>query len=110
LGFGSTSVAALGFAIINVQPQYDFLPERLIIPSTIIDNFQVLSLLVRAQNQLIAEEYMDSCLLHQSFAETSRGKVFFKQIASRGMFLAINVKNVTDNSVNFQAAVVGYIS
>jgi hypothetical protein len=118
LGYGSTLVKARGTASINAQPQFDFCPDRLIVPSTIRDSFKILGLSItgldRAQSGFFEcrfsfREKMDPSYLNQPFVETSRSQIAFKRPVCRESFLTVTVENVTDRSANFQAAVAGFV-
>lgn len=110
LGCGSTLVKARGATAINVQPQLDFCPDRLIVPSTIRDNFKILGLSITGLDGCRFPPWaeMNPSYLNQSFVETSRSQIAFKQPVCRESFVTIAVENVTDRSANFQAAVAGF--
>lgn|GEM_PF-2708416 len=106
LGLGSTPVQAGSITSINVQPQLNFAPDRLVVPSSIGERFQVLDIRTTGLDGLVWES-MEKSFPGTDFGEKEAGKVHLKEPVLTAIFLSIQVKNISDTSCNFQGAFVG---
>lgn len=102
LGCGSTLVHGRGAANISVQPQVEFIPCRLVIPSAIRQYFRVDGLYKVKDGECLSL-FSSPNMLGQDFTELT-----VKYSVSTKQFLIISVANLTEQGRNFQAAIVGY--
>jgi hypothetical protein len=108
LGLGNTLVKPHWNASVNIQPQLDFQPQRLIVPSTIHDNFKINGLSIRGADQHPWEKidiHPSNCL----FDENSPGRIGFRRMVKKEAFLTLDIQNMTNHAENFQGAVIGLI-
>jgi len=107
LGLGSTLVVAGGSARIHVQSTAVFHIDRLIVPSSICDSFQVIEIEVGSPGFSVSRTEKVNPASGESFAETSSGQLKFKKALMPGAWLSIYVKNVSSRAENFQGAFAG---
>ena len=103
LGLGSTSVAGLSSANINVQPQVIFRPERLVIPSNVAPDFLITDLKVGKNSQLASTGALPAVM----FTESAFGVRLKMDTAQISMFVTISVTNQSSVARNFQGGLVG---
>lgn len=103
LGFGSTSVAGLGSANINVQPQVIFRPERLVIPSNVAPDFLITDIKIGKNSQLVSTGALPAVM----FSESAFGVRLKMDTAQVSMFVTISVTNQSPHARNFQGGLVG---
>lgn len=103
LGLGSTSVAGLSSANINVQPQVIFRPERLVIPSNVAPDFLITDLKVGKNSQLASTGALPAVM----FTESAFGVRLKMDTAQISMFVTISVTNQSTVARNFQGGLVG---
>ena len=103
LGLGSTSVAGLSSANINVQPQVIFRPERLVIPSNVAPDFLITDLKVGKNSQLASTGALPAVM----FTESAFGVRLKMDTAQISMFVTISVTNQSNVARNFQGGLVG---
>jgi hypothetical protein len=104
LGLGSTSVAGTSSAIINVQPQVVFRPERLVIPASIAEDFLINDIKVGKNSQLVSTGALPAAAFTPGRSDANRLMMDTAQIA---MFVTISVTNTTKKSKNFQGVIFG---
>jgi hypothetical protein len=107
LGYGSTSIPAHNTGWISAKPLQAFHPERLVIPSHLCDKFSVLGIAISRHGCCLENFNLAPAYLAQSFHESSLGLLGLSKVVDRDSFLSLNVKNLTDSALNFQAAVAG---
>ena len=107
VGFGSTLVPGGGSARIHSQVTVPFRPERIIVPSSLWGSFKVVSLITGSLSSNGAERVEPA--QGSPFAETSPGRVEFKNTVPWGGWLIIFVKNMSNRAANFQGAVAGRV-
>ena len=103
LGLGSTSVAGLSSANINVQPQVIFRPERLVVPSNIAPDFLITDIKVGKNSQLVSTGALPAVM----FTESAFGVRLKMDTAQISMFVTISVTNQNPVARNFQGGLVG---
>jgi hypothetical protein len=106
LGLGSTEVQAGSTAIINVQPQIGFKPERLVIPSHVGVNFLINDIKVGPNSQFLSVAAVPASV----FCELASGNLdrLLRLDACRpGRFITISVVNITVHPRNFTGAFFG---
>jgi hypothetical protein len=103
LGLGSTSVAGLSSANINVQPQVIFRPERLVVPSNIAVDFLITDIKVGKNSQLVSTGALPAVM----FTENAFGVRLKMDTAQISMFVTISVTNQNPAARNFQGGLVG---
>jgi hypothetical protein len=103
LGFDVTSIPGGASANITKRPQVIFRPERVIIPSTVGVNFQVLDVKVGKNSQFTASGSVPAVV----FAETSFGVRLKMDTCQVSMDVTLSVQNTNANAQNFTAAIIG---
>jgi hypothetical protein len=103
LGFDSTSVPGATSANITKRPQVIFRPERVIIPSSVGVDFQVLDIKVGKNSQFSASGEVPAVV----FAETAFGVRLKMDTAQVSMDVTISVRNTNAAQRNFTAAIIG---
>ena len=103
LGLGSTSVAGNSSAIINVQPQVIFRPERLVVPSNLAVDFLITDIKVGKNSQLVSTGALPAVM----FTENAFGVRLKMDTAQISMFVTVSVTNQNPAARNFQGGLVG---
>jgi hypothetical protein len=103
LGFDSTSVPGATSANITKRPQVIFRPERVIIPSSVGVDFQVLDIKVGKNSQFSASGEVPAVV----FSETAFGVRLKMDTAQVSMDVTISVRNTNAAQRNFTAAIIG---
>lgn len=103
LGFDSTAVPGSTSANITKRPQTIFRPERVIIPSAVGVDFQVVDIKVGKNSQFSASGEVPAVV----FAETAFGVRLKMDTAQVSMDVTISVRNTNVNLRNFTAAIIG---
>lgn len=106
LGWGSTQVPPRGRAIINVEPQCPFRPDRLMVPSDLAKYFRVDDFKVGRNYQATLFEGLTDASAENFSEVVDRGPVRMDR-AQTGMYMSITVENDTDVSRTFQGAMAG---
>jgi hypothetical protein len=106
VGLGSTMVHAGAVAAVYVQPQLNFAPDRLVVPSSIGERFQVLDIRTTGLDGLVWESMRQS-FSATDFSKKKAGKVRLKEPVLSEIFLSIQVKNISNTACNFQGTFVG---
>ena len=105
VGLGSTSVYGLGSVNINAQPFADFHLDRLIISSSIAENFLVTDIKVGKQSQFDSPGAIPGTAFTENvFAIKLRG-----DIAKARQFITVSVTNQNPGAQNFQGCLIGHI-
>ena len=103
LGFDVTSIPGGASANITKRPQVIFRPERVIIPSTVGVDFQVLDVKVGKNSQFTASGSVPAVV----FAETSFGVRLKMDTCQVSMDVTLSVQNTNAAARNFTAAIIG---
>lgn len=103
IGFGPTSVAAATTAIFQAQPQLIFRGSRLIIPSTIANNFVVNDIRVGKDSQAVSANPIPAA----AFSELGVGVALGLDTATPGILITLSVANTTGGAQTFSAALIG---
>jgi len=103
LGFDSTAVPGSTSANITKRPQVIFRPERVVIPSSVGVDFQVVDIKVGKNSQFSASGEVPAVV----FAETSFGVRLKMDTAQVSMDVTISVRNTNAAQRNFTAAIIG---
>ena len=103
LGFDSTAVPGSTSANITQRPQVIVRPERVVIPSAVGVDFQVVDIKVGKNSQFSASGEVPAVV----FAETSFGVRLKMDTAQVSMDVTLSVRNTNVNLRNFTAAIIG---
>jgi hypothetical protein len=104
LGFGWTKVEAECSANIRVQPQSNFRPERLVIPSNIAKDFLITDVKVGPNSQLLSIAAVPAL----AFAEQAPHEIPLQlQVCRKSEFITISVTNIAVLPKWFTAAMFG---
>ena len=103
LGFDSTAVPGSTSANITKRPQVIFRPERVVIPSAVGVDFQVVDIKIGKNSQFTASGEVPAVV----FAETSFGVRLKMDTAQVSMDVTISVRNTNAAQRNFTAAIIG---
>jgi hypothetical protein len=103
LGFDSTSVPGSTSANITKRPQVIFRPERVVIPSAVGIDFQVVDIKVGKNSQFSASGEVPAVV----FSETSFGVRLKMDTAQVSMDVTISIRNTNAAQRNFTAAIIG---
>jgi len=103
LGFDSTAVPGSTSANITKRPQVIFRPERVVIPSAVGVDFQVVDIKVGKNSQFSASGEVPAVV----FAETSFGVRLKMDTCQVSMDVTISVRNTNAAQRNFTAAIIG---
>jgi hypothetical protein len=103
LGFDSTSVPGSTSANITKRPQVIFRPERVVIPSSVGIDFQVVDIKVGKNSQFSASGEVPAVV----FSETSFGVRLKMDTAQVSMDVTISIRNTNAAQRNFTAAIIG---
>lgn len=103
LGFDSTVIPGLRSASITKSPQVIFRPERVVIPSTVGIDFQVIDIRVGKNSQFTSRDTIPAVV----FAETTFGVRLKMDICQVSMDVTISVRNTNAAARNFIAIVIG---
>jgi hypothetical protein len=103
LGFDVTSVPGGASVNITKRPQVIFRPERIVIPSAVGVDFQVLDVKVGKNSQFTASGSVPAIV----FAETSFGVRLKMDTCQVSMDVTLSVQNTNAAARNFTAAVIG---
>lgn len=103
LGFDSTAVPGSTSANITKRPQVIFRPERVVIPSSVGVDFQVVDIKVGKNSQFSASGEVPAVV----FAETSFGVRLKMDTCQVSMDVTISVRNTNAAQRNFTAAIIG---
>jgi len=103
LGFDSTAIPGSTSANITKRPQVIFRPERVIIPSSVGVDFQVVDIKVGKNSQFSASGEVPAVV----FAETAFGVRLKMDTCQVSMDVTISVRNTNVNLRNFTAAIIG---
>jgi hypothetical protein len=103
LGFDSTAVPGSTSANITKRPQVIFRPERVVIPSAVGVDFQVVDIKVGKNSQFSASGEVPAVV----FAETSFGVRLKMDTCQVSMDVTISVRNTNAAARNFTAAIIG---
>ena len=103
LGFDSTAVPGSTSANITKRPQVIFRPERVVIPSAVGVDFQVVDIKVGKNSQFSASGEVPAVV----FAETSFGVRLKMDTCQVSMDVTISVRNTNGAQRSFTAAIIG---
>lgn len=103
IGFGPTAVNANSTATFQAQPQLVFRGSRLIIPSTIANNFSVNDIRVGKDSQAVSANAIPAA----AFSELGVGVALGLDTATPGILITLLVSNTTGGSQTFSAALIG---
>jgi hypothetical protein len=103
LGLGFTEVQGKTSATINVQPQVEFRPERLVIPASIANDFLIHDIKIGKNSQLVSTGAIPAAAFTNS-SEPSRLRM---DVARLGEFVTVSVTNISLNPRNFQGVFFG---
>lgn len=105
IGFGPVTVAAGASAVINVQPQVKFVPQRLIVPQSVAVNFSILDIKVGKDSMFAASGEVPA----EAFVEFSFHSGFTFDMAKIAQNVTLFVRNIdTVNPHDFRALVMGF--
>jgi hypothetical protein len=106
IGFGSTNLQPGSSANISVQPQLPFHGERLIIPSSLADNFAVSSIKCGHNEQMVISSPVPAMLFSEQNPQIGmRGLAL--DVVHTSMLLTIQIVNTSNNIRNFSCSFVG---
>ncbi len=94
--------SAQGVAV-TVRPQHCFRPDQLIIPSTIAPNFDIVSIVIGTQPQLVATGVTSATI----YSEVSVNNQQIFDVCQPGIEVIITVNNLTAAAQTFQATLLG---
>jgi len=103
LGFDSTAVPGSTSANITKRPQVIFRPERVVVPSAVGVDFQIVDIKIGKNSQFTASGEVPAVV----FAETSFGVRLKMDTAQVSMDVTISVRNTNAAQRNFTAAIIG---
>ena len=103
IGFGPTVVNANSTAVFTAQPQLIFRGSRLIIPSTIANNFSVNDIRVGKDSQAVSANPIPAA----AFSELGVGVALGLDTATPGILITLSVANTTGGNQTFSAALIG---
>ncbi len=103
IGFGPTTVNANSTAIFQAQPQLIFRGSRLIIPSTLANNFVVNDIRVGKDSQAVSANPIPAA----AFSELGVGVALGLDTATPGILITLSVANTTGGNQTFSAALIG---
>lgn len=103
IGFGPTVVNANSTAVFTAQPQLIFRGSRLIIPSTIANNFSVNDIRVGKDSQAVSSNPIPAA----AFSELGVGVALGLDTATPGILITLSVANTTGGNQTFSAALIG---
>src|SRR5271155_3200906 len=103
IGFGPVKVKARSRHIAQVQVQMPYRGNRLIVPSSLANDFSVNDIRVGKDSQAISENSIPAA----AFSELAVGVNLGLDIAVPGHFVTLSVSNTTNKEKVFAAALVG---
>ena len=103
LGFDSTAVPGSTSANITKRPQVIFRPERVVVPSSVGVDFQMVDIKVGKNSQFSASGEVPAVV----FAETSFGVRLKMDTCQVSMDVTLSVRNTNAAQRNFTAAIIG---
>lgn len=103
IGFGPTPVNANSTATFQAQPQLVFRGSRLIIPSTLANNFVVNDIRVGKDSQAVSANAIPAA----AFSELGVGVALGLDTATPGILITLLVSNTTGGNQTFSAALIG---
>lgn len=110
VGFGSTSVPPMSAANINVQPQFNIIPQYLHVPPHVLEHFWIHEIrLISLPDCMEAPP----CCVPKHFLLKEHleldGAIALRpgEIAPRNRFIMIGITNKDSQARNFQAAILG---
>lgn len=106
LGFFQSGLASGTLTPVISRPQVIFRGERLVIPSTVSANFTVQDIRIGNRSQLANSNQLPA----QVFIETAVGVRLSLDTAQIAQDIAIEVNNISNTNVTFQAALIGTIA
>ena len=105
LGLGSTEVEGGRSVTISAPSQVNFLPERLVVPSSVAVDFLIADLQVDKKSQLVSSGGVPAVL----FTDTVFGARLKMDVVAAGMFVSVTVVNQAKEPRTFAAGVVGTV-
>ncbi len=102
-GFFQAAVAAGGQATIQANPQYEFRPDRLIVPSPIAPFFTLDNFIIGNRPQNVAANPA-SC---ECFTEDAVGVGLLCDTAQPGVLVQLVVTNISGGPLDFRATIFG---
>jgi len=106
LGFFQSGLASATVTAVISRPQIVFRGERLVIPSTLSANFSINDIRIGNRSQLGNSNVLPA----QMFIETAVGVRLSLDTAQIAQDIAIEVNNISNTNVTFQAALIGTIA
>ena len=106
IGFGPTSIPAGESITLTAKPSARFDGERLIVPSSIANNFNIEDISVNGESQAVSANPIPA----SAFSELAVGVNLGLKSADEKTELQIKVTNATKEAKTFGAALIGYIS
>ena len=103
IGLGPTTVNANSTATFQAQPQLIFRGSRLIIPSTLANNFVVNDIRVGKDSQAVSANAIPAA----AFSELGVGVALGLDTATPGILITLLVSNTTGGNQTFSAALIG---
>lgn len=103
IGFGPTLVTAKSTAIFQAQPQVVFRGTRLIIPSSLAENFVINDIRVGRDSQKISAASIPAT----AFSELAVGVHLGLDTATPGILITLSVTNTSSEDQTFSGALIG---
>jgi hypothetical protein len=106
IGFGPTAIPAGESAIFSVSPSSEYDGTRLIVPSSLANNFVIDDIVVGTEPQAISANGIPAA----AFSELAVGVNLGLKTAKKDVALRLKVSNTTKSSQTFCAALIGYVA
>ncbi len=103
VSFFQAILASAQGVTVTVRPQHCFRPDQLIIPSTIAPNFDIVSIVIGTQPQLVATGVTSATI----YSEVSINNQQIFDVVKPGVEVIITVNNLTAAAQTFQATLLG---
>jgi hypothetical protein len=105
LNFVQNNVASGAQVTLQARPQVLFRPERLIVPSQIAPNFEIVDLLIGNRTQLVATANTSA----EVFSEVAIGTGLLLDTAQPGIDVILVIQNVVGTTEDFRATFLGAV-
>lgn len=103
IGFGPAAVNALSTAIFQAQPQLIFRGSRLIVPSSLANNFVINDIRVGKDSQAVSANPIPAA----TFSELAVGVALGLDTATPGILITLSTSNTTNAQQTFSASLIG---
>ena len=106
IGFGPALIPAGESVIYSVSPSSEFDGERLIVPSSLANNFIVDDIAVGGESQALSANGIPAA----AFSELAVGVNLGLKTAKKDTALKLKISNSSKESQTFSAALIGYVA